>query len=110
MDYLKPYLVSRARVKALQAMVKAGGTPRPAQLRRALEPVLGDLLPLPIVAADTPAARAEWLDRYVLWEGEAERRDSLGATAGDHEKNAAVDKRRRAGAREKGRGVEGAPW
>lgn len=110
MDFLKPYLVSRARVKALQAMVKAGGTPRPAQLRRALEPVLGDLLPLAIVAADTPAERAEWLDRYVLWEGEAERRDSLGATSGDHRRDAAVDKRKHTATRKETDGVEGAPW
>jgi len=36
--------LSRVRVLALTRIVEAGGTPRPGQLRRAVEPILGDLL------------------------------------------------------------------
>jgi len=40
-------LVSRCRVAALRAIVDLGGQPSTPQLKRAIEPVLGDRVPLP---------------------------------------------------------------
>lgn len=39
--------LARARLLALRAQTAAGGPPTTRQLRRAVEPMLGDLLPLP---------------------------------------------------------------
>lgn len=70
--------IARVRTEALRAMARAGGTPQGWQLRRALEPILGDLLPLgwrdltageadaaerrPPVPAEDRAARECFLD------------------------------------------------
>lgn len=50
----KQCMTARVRVLALRALVSAGGPLRDEQLVRAVEPVLGDLLPLP----SSPAAEA----------------------------------------------------
>ena len=78
MDWLKPYLVSRVRVKALRALVEAGGEPSRGQLRRAIEPVLGDLLPLPSEPLPEEWERQEAADRQRVYEEEAARRCFLG--------------------------------
>ena len=53
--------VARVRVLALRALVLAGGSPTSEQMRRAVDPVLGDLVPLPghITAADVERAVAD---------------------------------------------------
>jgi hypothetical protein len=47
--------LSRVRMLALVAMTRVGGTPAPWQLRRAIEPVLGDLADELATAADRVA-------------------------------------------------------
>ena len=80
MDWVKPYLVSRVRVQALRAMVLGGVHPRPEQLFRAIEPVLGDLLPLPPGPAASAAARAQSRALAIALGIEGDRRDALGST------------------------------
>lgn len=92
MDWLKPYLVCRARVAALRAMVDAGGRVADWQLRRALEPVLGDLLPLPREPRPSTEARSEALRQSLWWDAEARRRESLGSTPADRTSFPAVDR------------------
>jgi len=53
-------LVARARLSACRALARAGGVPTAAQLLRAVEPVLGDLLPVPIAAAAGEVEREFW--------------------------------------------------
>ena len=79
MDWLKPYLISRVRVKALAAMIEAGGEPSAAAIKRALEPVLGDLLPLPDQAAELAGDRQKALERFVELTAEDVRRQDLGS-------------------------------
>jgi len=78
MDWLKPYLISRVRVKALAAMIEAGGCPSAGAIVRAFEPVLGDLLPLPDQAAESGADRQKALDRFIELTAEDVRRQDLG--------------------------------
>lgn len=77
MDWIKPYLVSRVRVKALHAMVEAGGSPSAGMIRRSLEPVLGDLLPLPPTAAAAADDRQKALERFLELTAEDVRRSDL---------------------------------
>lgn len=77
MRWLRPYLISRCRVAALHAMVEAGGEPTSAQLRRAIEPVLGDLLPLPPSPLAGDEARAAAAARQAALEAEELRRELL---------------------------------
>ena len=77
MRWLRPYLISRCRVAALHAMVEAGGQPTSAQLRRAIEPVLGDLLPLPGSPPADEEARTAAAARFAAIEAEELRRDLL---------------------------------
>lgn len=60
-------MLARVRVNALRALVSAGGEPRAEQLVRAVEPVLGDLLPLPSSAAAAAAAREKAADAAGRW-------------------------------------------
>lgn len=78
MDWLKPYLVSRVRVKALAAMIEAGGEPSTGAIHRAIAPVLGDLLPLPRAPRGSAADRQKALERFVELTAEDVRRSSLG--------------------------------
>jgi hypothetical protein len=92
MDWLKPYMVSRVRVAALRAAVEAGMDVEPWQLRRALEPVLGDLLPLPEEELPSSAARAKARQRSLELAAEADRRHALGTSSGPWEAGGTVDK------------------
>jgi len=56
MDKTERACLFRCRMGALLAMTSAGGLPRPAQLRRAVEPILGDLLEQ-LDAADRRSAK-----------------------------------------------------
>jgi hypothetical protein len=56
MNSIERACLSRVRMLALVAMTRAGGTPAPWQLRRAVEPILGDLLG-EVLAADRVAAK-----------------------------------------------------
>jgi len=49
--------LSRVRMLALVELTRAGGTPAPWQLRRAVEPILGDLL-RELAAADRRSAKS----------------------------------------------------
>ena len=53
-------LLARARISALRALVRSGGRPTAAQLLRAVEPVLGDLVPIPAEAASGDLEREFW--------------------------------------------------
>ena len=44
MNSIELACLSRVRMLALAAMARAGGTPAPWQLRRAVEPIIADLL------------------------------------------------------------------
>jgi hypothetical protein len=60
-------LLARARISALRALARAGGRPTAAQLLRAVDPVLGDLLPVPTTAAAGDVEREFWrvlVDRW----------------------------------------------
>jgi len=68
MDWYERCCVARARVLALHAQVLCGGKPRTDQLRRAILPVLGDLIPLPgpevedeVAATVAAEASDDWL-------------------------------------------------
>ena len=61
-------MLSRVRCAALRAMVLAGGEVSGEQLVRALRPVLGDLLPLPMAPADGDEARATAGRQAAGWE------------------------------------------
>lgn len=74
MDWLKPYLIARVRVQALRAQVEAGGEVKAWQLMRAIEPVVGDLLPLPDRPLPDQEDRAEARRRQLGLENEAARR------------------------------------
>lgn len=81
MEWLRPYLVARVRVAALRAMVEAGGKPAGWQLRRAVEPILGDLLDPPATPAAAATDRRKALKAAAQLEGEAARREALGPGA-----------------------------
>lgn len=93
LQWLRPYLIARARQAALRAMVQAGGEPTPGQLRRAIEPVLADRLPIPEAAEAASERRAEARQQQAPWEKEAARRAGHGGSPGRPEGNQAVDKR-----------------
>ena len=57
MDSIELACLSRVRMLALVEMTRAGGTPAPWQLRRAVEPVLGDLLDALRAGGPRPEAR-----------------------------------------------------
>ena len=61
-------LLARARLSALRALVRSGGRPTAAQLLRAVEPVLGDLLPIPAEAAAGDVEREFWGVLLGRWE------------------------------------------
>lgn len=61
-------MLSRVRLLALRAMVQAGGNPGASSLLRAVEPVLGDLLPLPSQACSERSARELAAAAGVQWQ------------------------------------------
>ena len=75
MDWIRPYLISRVRVAALRAQMRAGGPCSSGQLRRAIEPVVGNLLPYPGTVLEDPEERAKAEARYAALEAEDLRRD-----------------------------------
>jgi len=93
MEWLRPYLICRARVACLRAIVEAGGDLADWQLRRAIEPVLGDLLPLPEEPLPSKEARAEALRQSLWWDAEARRREALGSRPEKRTSFDAVDSR-----------------
>lgn len=60
--------IARVRLLALRAQVSAGGEPRAEQIIRSIEPVCGDLLPLPASAAADPEARAAAAAALAKWQ------------------------------------------
>ena len=58
-------LIARARVLVLHAMLDAGFQPTLRQIKRALQPVLGDLVPVDVDARGRPRQRRDQSGRYV---------------------------------------------
>lgn len=77
-DWSTRCLLARVRVLALREQVLAGGDAAAWQLTRAIDPILGDLLPLPREADPDPAARPRHLDAAEKWE----RLDASAGAAG----------------------------
>jgi hypothetical protein len=61
-------LLARARISALRALVRAGGKPAAGQLLRAVEPLVGDLLPIPRAPAASEVEREFWAVLAGRWQ------------------------------------------
>ncbi len=84
-------LIARARVLVLHAMLDAGFQPTLRQIKRALQPVLGDLVPVDVDARGRPRQRRDQAGRYVESLAAGGARVLMSGPSGSCDRTAAVD-------------------